>query len=916
MAQLPIDEALNRFKDNEDRFNKFVNDDAGYTSSAGENVESVPAFLERIESEISATGAIAITEANKVAAQAAQAAAESAEATAEAARDTALTHATAAEDAKDTAVAIAAGFGAGLIGKATKALLDADLAHAADAIAYVTNDTTATNNGFYRKVGASGSGSWAKGDDSWIDALNSVGSFATVPHDTTINVDMTAKTITGGGGVIVHSKGYKTIPTGQNVAFDYTTATYLMWLYINRSTGAFGIVSTPALPPIGSAVVGFIYNERFYGNDPASRVRVVPTIYTRGFNGGRDFLATYHGPQITVNLQTKTISVTGTGYCNYRGTAVVTNTQSVVWPFAGTFGFLAVNPVNGAFIASDSSTTPPSGWPIIGFNLLGKFYTNSPVDNIRFIDADGKDAPNFGLWDSLEPTAIVANDCNITINLQAKTVSIGSTGALICRGNYVYPNNPQNVSFTHTNPNYLLYVYVNKGTKVVGAVEAPNRVPSNCYIIATVYNQKVHANDPYGRITLYDSNGNIVYNESKTTFDQNRHRMILPDEMYFLPNTPLALFKSPCFADFSQVVSEEIKMWLDTKGSDISERFQYIDGRIKLEPSQLGANFEIGYRHNSAPDKRYIKSIARNVASAGALNGRSLNMLVFGDSLTEVGMASAFKTAIEAQGATVTPIGTYFSSYTNNLRGEGRGYWNYRSFIGKDNYSEGVGAHTRSNGGKTDTAKFENPFLKLADATDIANHPDWCFRFTGVQRELSYTEDANKAGNFYIFDFAWYRAQHSVPVPDFITIALSTNDVNLDRSVYTQAERLQYMRLGLEIMIKQIKADLPNVKIGIIPAPAWSSTSTGDQRWYDETSTWVENCITDVKALSATYNNLYIVPVWPFMSEDFAFDYSSSVDLSSINTTKVKTITDWVHFGDTGRLQYANVVAAWTANEV
>ena len=61
MAQLPIDEATNRFKENEDRFDTFVNDETGYTSSGGQHVESLPEFLERIET----TGAIAITESNK-----------------------------------------------------------------------------------------------------------------------------------------------------------------------------------------------------------------------------------------------------------------------------------------------------------------------------------------------------------------------------------------------------------------------------------------------------------------------------------------------------------------------------------------------------------------------------------------------------------------------------------------------------------------------------------------------------------------------------------------------------------------------------------------------------------------------------------------------------------------------------------
>lgn len=52
--------------------------------------------------------------------------------------------------------------GAGSIAKATQANLTADLAHAADTMAWVYADATAANNGIYRKSGASGAGSWAK----------------------------------------------------------------------------------------------------------------------------------------------------------------------------------------------------------------------------------------------------------------------------------------------------------------------------------------------------------------------------------------------------------------------------------------------------------------------------------------------------------------------------------------------------------------------------------------------------------------------------------------------------------------------------------------------------------------------------------------------------------------------------------
>ena len=50
----------------------------------------------------------------------------------------------------------------GVIGYSTRALMNADLAHPAGFVAYVTNDPTPANNGTYLKSGASGAGSWGQ----------------------------------------------------------------------------------------------------------------------------------------------------------------------------------------------------------------------------------------------------------------------------------------------------------------------------------------------------------------------------------------------------------------------------------------------------------------------------------------------------------------------------------------------------------------------------------------------------------------------------------------------------------------------------------------------------------------------------------------------------------------------------------
>lgn len=92
MSQLPLNDAVERFQQNEERIDKFVNSSSGYTSSSGTPVESLPAFLARQEQEIEqTTGTVA---ANLTASQGARSGAEAARDAAQAARDAAVINST------------------------------------------------------------------------------------------------------------------------------------------------------------------------------------------------------------------------------------------------------------------------------------------------------------------------------------------------------------------------------------------------------------------------------------------------------------------------------------------------------------------------------------------------------------------------------------------------------------------------------------------------------------------------------------------------------------------------------------------------------------------------------------------------------------------------------------------------------
>jgi hypothetical protein len=116
MAQLPLDQGINRFKANEERIDRFANEATGYTASGGQTVESIREFLARIEQTIAAYGT--------------------------------------------------------LIGFPTLAALNAALAYPAGTMAYVTNDATTANNGYYIKSGASGSGAWTRSNYDPVNTLS------------------------------------------------------------------------------------------------------------------------------------------------------------------------------------------------------------------------------------------------------------------------------------------------------------------------------------------------------------------------------------------------------------------------------------------------------------------------------------------------------------------------------------------------------------------------------------------------------------------------------------------------------------------------------------------------------------------------------------------------------------------------
>lgn len=117
-------------------------------------------------------------------------------------------------------------------------------------------------------------------------------------------------------------------------------------------------------------------------------------------------------------------------------------------------------------------------------------------------------------------------------------------------------------------------------------------------------------------------------------------------------------------------------------------------------------------------------------------------------------------------------------------------------------------------------------------------------------------------------------------------------------------------------MIKQIKKALPDCKIGIIPAPAWGSNNLGNQNWETYVVPWIEHCMIDVENYKKTISGLEIISMWAHINRDFNFVYSATEDILPLNKSKRGTRTEYVHWDETGKIEYTAVLSAYVMNVI
>ena len=443
----------------------------------------------------------------------------------------------------------------------------------------------------------------------------------------------------------------------------------------------------------------------------------------------------------------------------------------------------------------------------------------------------------------------------------------------------------------------IQWLLFNKSTRQFITRRFGSSITNGDYIwIATFW----YGKESVQSISPYSINGLPmgINSGSSNQFDVSNSKLVLPDNVYLVKGESIPLYISGAIPKDTSL--DTIKPSIIYKKGNTRCVDDFRD-KVELVTDNMDTSFRLGYRQYK-DNKLYYKDIDITKKDSATITNKKPKILHIGDSITNRYIAARNEVFLKEWGVTPSYVGTIDNQ--GGKRGEGREGWEYTNFIGMSNIWGNNNSIITPDVASTTTNLNTNPFIKKATAEDISSYPDWCFTNTGVLRETSYTNAEDKTQSFYIFDIKNYLTVRGISTPDVITIALSTNDIN------RRTDWLDTCLFSMDVMIRRIREQLPNTKIGIIPSPAWGM---GNATFNNRVVEWIEKCTNTIK--TNNYGNVYIVPIWCHINKEWGFPLTSS-NLSDTNDSKVATISDTIHLSTYGQEQYGKAIAMFIANMI
>lgn len=327
-------------------------------------------------------------------------------------------------------------------------------------------------------------------------------------------------------------------------------------------------------------------------------------------------------------------------------------------------------------------------------------------------------------------------------------------------------------------------------------------------------------------------------------------------------------------------------------GSVVSRMGSNAD-RLDLDPRTLGRSFELLVEAVGSSNGRprvTRQQIHHKMAPLG--QGRSMNVLLVGDSITNRGLGMAARDILQSSGYRPNFIGTMLGGRVRGRRGpgamgEGREGWAVADFV----YSVIDKDVTTVLGDNRDEI---DAYLRMPKSQQLRVNP-----FLRVARP---DDDIVMVRNRYRFDFAAYLRRFSLPVPDVVVLGVGSNDVSEAR-----ARAPGIVADGLRIMCRAIREAAPMAKIGLW-MPSIAATSAMRVRWPLHQPV-VQTLIDFVRTFGDPL--IEVVPVWSHMDRDRGWlpDPQQGTDALSEGVIK-----DPIHPGTIGVDQMAEAIAAYVAS--
>ncbi|WP_316851155.1 SGNH/GDSL hydrolase family protein [Pedobacter agri] len=382
-------------------------------------------------------------------------------------------------------------------------------------------------------------------------------------------------------------------------------------------------------------------------------------------------------------------------------------------------------------------------------------------------------------------------------------------------------------------------------------------------------------------------------------FDPIADRFMYTRDMFLFDEDKLPLFKGGLFRTHSSGSKTNVTLFTHdlTNPTGDYKRFE-VSEPLLINASEVGNFGNIIVEPNVNPGEVYLKKFNIHKVSRlkFILNPVEVYLSWFADSLGQgnagllTSPAYQLKKRLALMGINVKLTGSFnlespdVNAPDGIYMAEARGYWQYKNFVGRNNAPYGQVITPKLSG--RGSTKFQNPFLKLANATDKANHPNWCFRNTGSQNEKSYQEDQDKTGDFYIFDYLNYLGNQQFFAPNISVIALGTNDWQEYTSGGTNSYDLNQSVQALEIMITKMREASVNMKIIIVPANALSISRA---EWETYFFPLMEAVVSMVEYKFANDPLVYLCPIYAHASRFGAYHSTSAESYLSGNNNTLKT---------------------------